>query len=1023
MKEELKILFVEDLKTDSELIIHTLKKGNLKFVYKIVDERKNYEAALGKFVPDIILSDFSMPQFDGMSALQIRNESCPDVPFILVTGSVNEEVAADCIKNGADDYILKNKLSRLPKAVTNALAKSRLQKEKKQSDQALREALDRLDIIFRVAPTGIGMVRNRQLLDVNPAVCTMTGYSKEELLGKDCIFLYPSKEEYDFVGSEKYRLIEKDGIGTVETRWKKKDGSIINIILSSAFIDPTDKAKGVTFTAQDITERKRIEEELIISEMRLKNAQSVAHVGNWELDMATNTFWASEEALNIYGLDHNERVIPRDIVQKAVLPEYRPILDEAFEQLLKYNEPYNIEYKIKRPGDGQIRSIHAIAELMTPTEDGGIKITGIIQDITELKEAETELQTERNLLKTLIDTLPHMISIKDSEGRYLLNNKAHMRSVGVKNQDIMLGKTPFDFFPSEEAEQYHKDDMMVLRSGKAIINKEEFATQKDHPDMRWLLVDKIPIKNDGGEISHLISISNDITDWKRAEEDVRQERLLLRTLIDNLPDPIYVKDAKGRKVIANKADLANIGMKDESEALNKTDIELFPGETGRRGYEDDLKVLSTGVPILDREEDFTDKNGNRIWLLTSKLPLRDNAGNITGLVGIGRDITRHKLDEEELLKAKDKAEESDRLKTAFLHNISHEIRTPMNAIMGFTTLLAETETDAETQKSYIDVIQQSGSHLLSIISDIVDISNIEANLVKVQKEEFDLNDMLTSVYNLHIQKASDKKIDLVFEKGLEGNDARIISDKTKLMQVISNFINNGLKFTSQGHVKLGYKLKTGMIEFHVSDTGIGIPAEQQSRIFDRFYQVQNAKTRIYEGTGLGLAISKAYIELLGGSIKVLSQPDRGTTFFFTVPYETIPKPVEELPRQSDSTRFSFATPKKILVAEDVDSNFKLISYFIKDINAEVIRALNGQEAVDICLADPDIDIVLMDIKMPVMDGYTATRLIKQSRPQLPVIAQTAYADDKMKAVASGCSGFLSKPFDKFGLIRVLSDFV
>jgi CheY-like chemotaxis protein len=236
-------------------------------------------------------------------------------------------------------------------------------------------------------------------------------------------------------------------------------------------------------------------------------------------------------------------------------------------------------------------------------------------------------------------------------------------------------------------------------------------------------------------------------------------------------------------------------------------------------------------------------------------------------------------------------------------------------------------------------------------------------------------------------------------------------------------VTNAIKFTSQGRVKIDYKLKTGVLEFCVEDTGIGIAPEQQPRIFDRFYQVQSAISRTYEGTGLGLAISKAYVELLGGSIRVLSQPDRGSSFFFTIPYDR--KIVEEVPAEKTPSdqKLSFSVRKKILVAEDIESNFKLIRYFLAGSNVEVLRAINGQEAVDLCRADNSIDLILMDIKMPVMDGYTAAKIIREFNPKVPIIAQTAYADDKMKAISSGCSGFLSKPFDKFGLMRVISEFI
>jgi CheY-like chemotaxis protein/nitrogen-specific signal transduction histidine kinase len=392
-------------------------------------------------------------------------------------------------------------------------------------------------------------------------------------------------------------------------------------------------------------------------------------------------------------------------------------------------------------------------------------------------------------------------------------------------------------------------------------------------------------------------------------------------------------------------------------------------------------------------------------------------------VGIGHDITERKEIVEELIRAKEKAEESDKLKTAFLHNISHEIRTPMNAIVGFSALLGEPEVDEKTRKSYIEVIMQSSNHLLSIITDIVDISNIEANLIKTYKNEVPINTTIKSLFNQFIPKAAEKKIDMIWEPGLSDYDALILTDKSKLSQIISNLISNAIKFTDKGTIKIGYKLVENFLEFCVSDTGIGISPEHHARIFDRFYQVSNAMERLYEGTGLGLAISKAYIEHLGGKIWLSSEQGKGTSFFFTIPYEkqvatTLPVTEKGVP---DS--YVFPVKKVILVAEDIESNFKLIRYFLSDSNVEVLHAYNGKEAVEKCLSTGKIDLILMDIKMPVMDGYTAVKLIREKNAIVPIIAQTAYIDDKEKAIECGCSGFISKPFDKKSLFKVLREFI
>jgi PAS domain S-box-containing protein len=476
-------------------------------------------------------------------------------------------------------------------------------------------------------------------------------------------------------------------------------------------------------------------------------------------------------------------------------------------------------------------------------------------------------------------------------------------------------------------------------------------------------------------------------------------------------------------VIANKADVENIGKTKESEVLGKTDLELFPGHIGQRGYADDKKIIKTGQPIFDLEEEFINEDGIKRWLLTTKIPLRDKDGNVNGLVGIGYDITERKHIIEELIRAKEKAEESDRLKTAFLHNISHEIRTPMNAIVGFSALLGEPNIDEKVRASYIEVIMQSSNHLLSIISDIVDISNIEANIIKTLKNEVNINSILKSLYNQFIHKADEKKISLICEKGLSDSEALIFTDSTKLNQILSNLVSNALKFTDNGQVRIWYSLKDKYLEFGVSDTGIGISKEHHDRVFNRFYQVQNSITRLYEGTGLGLAISKAYVEHLGGKIWLLSEPGIGTSFFFTIPYEKLEAKGIQVYDKDAPESFVFPVKKVILVAEDVESNFKLIRYFLAGSNAEVLHAYNGKEAVEKCLSTENIDLVLMDIKMPVMDGYTAVKLIREKNTSIPIIAQTAYADDKEKAIECGCTGFISKPFDKKGLFKVLCEFI
>lgn len=370
---------------------------------------------------------------------------------------------------------------------------------------------------------------------------------------------------------------------------------------------------------------------------------------------------------------------------------------------------------------------------------------------------------------------------------------------------------------------------------------------------------------------------------------------------------------------------------------------------------------------------------------------------------------------------RNRAEESDKLKTAFIQNISHEIRTPMNAIVGFSAMLGDPDLDSNTRDTYVDVIMNSSNHLLEILSDIIDIANIEAHLVKLNPQSVNINSVLKSIHRQFISKAEEKALEFTVMLPLKDEEAELITDNTKLHQVLSNLVNNAIKFTEKGSVKFGYYVKKDFIEFFVKDTGIGIPAEQLLKIFDRFYQIEDHVSKKFEGTGLGLSITKAYVELLGGRIDLLSSPDNGSTFFFMLPLK---KPdVKEFVKEESRLVFRFPVRRKILVAEDVESNFKLINFFLANCNAEVVHAPDGKVAVDIINSDPGIDLVLMDLKMPVLNGLEATKIIRASRPDLPVIAVTAYTDDRVKAMEAGCSSFIAKPFDKRRLIQVLKEFI
>jgi PAS domain S-box-containing protein len=452
------------------------------------------------------------------------------------------------------------------------------------------------------------------------------------------------------------------------------------------------------------------------------------------------------------------------------------------------------------------------------------------------------------------------------------------------------------------------------------------------------------------------------------------------------------------------------------------------------------------------------KNGEQYWENASISPVFDKNGKITNYIALTEDITKQKLAEQlleenqqalkrqnqeyiqlneelqksnskiqeinkELMIAKEKAVESDKLKSAFLANLSHEIRTPMNGIIGFSEMLAMDNLLPEKRKHYAEVIITSTNQLLSIVNDILDLSKIETGQIALIKEQVKINKLLIELLSFFKPKTDEKGIKLSITKGLPDDKCTIICDKIRLNQILNNLTSNAIKFTKHGKVSFGYELKENFLQFFIADSGIGIPEEYQHRLFGRFQQANVEISRQYGGTGLGLAISKSLVELLGGKIWFNSTPGVGSTFFFTIPYIVANNDVTQKPSviPDKTTDKVIEKPITLLLVEDEEINNKYITEIFDGLPVKLIYGSNGVEAVEFCKLHPEIDIILMDIKMPIMNGYEATKQIRQFRPNLPIIALTAYAmkEDKNLALAEGCNDYLAKPVKANDLIQCI----
>lgn len=372
-----------------------------------------------------------------------------------------------------------------------------------------------------------------------------------------------------------------------------------------------------------------------------------------------------------------------------------------------------------------------------------------------------------------------------------------------------------------------------------------------------------------------------------------------------------------------------------------------------------------------------------------------------------------------LKEAKEKAEESDRLKTDFIHNLSHEIRTPMNAIMGFTSLLNDESLTPDKRKHFSYIIQSSGDQLLRIIDDILEISHLESQSIPIKKEEISINNLLLKLFNVFEPKVSGQKIRLYLKKGLTDDESKFITDSERLSKVLYNLIENAVKFTHDGFVELETQLHNNHLEIHIKDTGIGIHPSQHIKIFERFSQIESGSIRNFGGLGLGLAIAKGNIELLGGRITLQSELKRGSTFKVLLPYTN-----ENHQYKPTNSNQQHST---ILVAEDEEMNYLYIEELLETThpNVKLLHAKNGEEVLEFCHTQASIDLILMDIKMPVMNGYKATTEIKKIFPDLNIIALTAYSTnkDKQKAYDAGCIDFLSKPINKNRLKQMINKYL
>ncbi|MDE5421192.1 transporter substrate-binding domain-containing protein [Ancylomarina sp. DW003] len=506
---------------------------------------------------------------------------------------------------------------------------------------------------------------------------------------------------------------------------------------------------------------------------------------------------------------------------------------------------------------------------------------------------------------------------------------------------------------------------------------------------------------------------------------VKNSEEKLRHALIAAPFPIMIHAEDGEIISLNETWVELTGYSiEELPTISEWTRKAFRQEhKNNKRYKDGLYLVNNKIKEGEYKI-FTSWGSKIIWDFSSA-PLGSFEDGRRLIISMAKDVTERKKHELELIKAKEKAEKSDSLKSAFLANMSHEIRTPMNGILGFADLLKEPELNNEKQQEYIRIIENSGVRMLNIINDIIDISKIEAGLMEVHIKESNINEQIEYIYTFFKPEVEAKGMVLTYKNSLPFDEVFVRTDREKLFAILTNLVKNAIKYSDHGSIDFGYIRKRDFFEFYVKDTGVGIEKDQQEAIFKHFVQEDISDKDARQGAGLGLSISKAYVEMLGGKLRVESEKGKGSTFYFTIPCDT---KFEEASLVSNELSYRELDNQidnlKILVVEDHEESALLLRIILKKLSSTILYARNGYEAIEICRNTPDLDLIFMDIKMPEMDGYEATRKIREFDEKVIIISQTAFAlaGDKEKGIEVGCNGYLTKPIKKKELLSVIQRF-
>ncbi|HCE56415.1 MAG TPA: hypothetical protein DER09_01135 [Prolixibacteraceae bacterium] len=886
--------------------------------------------------------------------------------------------------------------------------------ERKKADTAIKESEERYKNVIDISPDGIIVHSEGKIVLTNNAAVQAVGASGlSDLLGKSAIeFVHPDDREIAVA-----RIVNLLQTGKpaplFEERMIKMDGSVIEVEVAAVRTNFKGKPASLV-VLRDITDRKLAEKALKESNERFQLAMMASNDGLFDWNLETNEIYYSPGWKKMLGFEDHE--LPNDfsIWKNLTEPEDVKKSWELQQKLIsKQIDRFVLEFKMKHK-NGHWVDILSRAEAIFNDEGKAIRIVGTHTDITTRKQIELELTESLERFKALHNASFGGIGIHD-KGIILECNQGLSEMTGYSLSEL-IGMNGLLLIAPEHREMvmnnivtgYEKPyDANGLRK-----NGEQFPMRIEARN--------IPYK---GKSVRSVEF-RDLTESKKAEEALRKSEAIKNKIVSNISDVIVIIDQNGINQYKSPNITKLFGWKPE-ELVGKSTWDLLV-------HPDDLNFVQQAFQFLLKEKDNTTnlefrylcKDGTYKWIEFTGVNLIHDK-DINGVLGNYHDITERKKASLELVQAKEKAEESDRLKSAFLANMSHEIRTPMNGILGFTELLLEPDLSSEQKEAYINIVNQSGQRMLNTVNDIVEISKIEAGIVTVDLQKVDVQERLDELIRFFIPESTKKGLKLMLEKEVPKTAKFVITDQNKLDSILTNLIKNAIKYTPAGEIKVGCKMLENVFEFYVKDTGIGIPTERQKVVFERFMQADIVDKDARQGSGLGLAITKTYVEMLGGEIRLESEINKGSTFFFTIPLnKQAQQESGEKENSNKQGKTSQINSLNIIIAEDDEYSALYLKTILQSEGGKIITTKNGNETVEACRNIPDIDLVLMDIQMPDMNGYEATRQIRQFNKNVIIIAQTAYgmSGDREKSIDAGCNDYITKPIKKEELRKLINKY-